>query len=106
MNWPNANWMLENQQTDVEFSKKILFSDKVHFQLSDYVNKHNCRIWLSKNPHVIQYQPMHPPRITVWCGIWSGGVIGPYFFENAAGATVILNGVRYRDMITNFNGMN
>ena len=29
-------------------------------------------------------------------------MIGPYFFENAAGNAVTVNGVRYRDMITNF----
>ena len=47
-------------------------------------------------------QPLHPQRVTVWCGFWSGGVIGPYFFENDAGATVSVNGLRYRTMLTDF----
>jgi len=45
---------------------------------------------------------MHPQKVTVWCALWSGGVIGPYFFENDAGATVTVNGERYRNMINNF----
>jgi len=43
--------------------------------------------------------PLYPQRVTVWCGLWSGGVIGTYFFENEVGATVTVNGLRYREMI-------
>lgn len=43
-----------------------------------------------------------PPRCTVWCGLWAGGIIGPYFFEDEAGDAVTVNGDRYRDMLTNF----
>ena len=105
-----SNWILEQQQIDCDFSKKIIFTDEAHFQLGGYVNKQNCRIWGTENPQVIQQLPMHSPRVTVWCGFWVGGVIGPYFFENDAGNAVTVNGVRYRDMITNFlwkelNGM-
>ncbi len=42
---------------------------------------------------------MHPQRVTVWCGFWSGGIIGPFFFENERGAAVTVNGERYRDML-------
>ena len=38
----------------------------------------------------------------VWCGFWSGEVIGPVFVENEAEATVAENGLRYRGMISNF----
>ena len=38
----------------------------------------------------------------VWCGFWAGGIIGPYFFENEAGAAVSVNGLRYRTMINEF----
>ena len=33
---------------------------------------------------------------------WTGGIIGPYFFENEAGAAVSVNGLRYRTMINEF----
>ena len=41
-------------------------------------------------------------RVTVWCGVWAGGVIGPYFFENEAGNALTVNGLSYRNMITEF----
>ena len=45
---------------------------------------------------------MYPQRVTIWCGFWTGGVIGPYFFENEAGQAATVNGARYRDVITRF----
>ncbi|KAL7631743.1 UNVERIFIED_CONTAM: hypothetical protein RMT77_017952 [Armadillidium vulgare] len=89
---------------DDQFSRKIIFSDEAHFHLSGFVNKQNCSIWANAaNPRVIVEKPMHPQRVTVWCGLWAGGIIGPYFFQNEAGQAVTVNGgVRYREMITNF----
>ena len=40
-------------------------------------------------------QGLYPQRVTVWCRFWAGGIIGPYFFENVAGAAVSVNGLRY-----------
>ena len=74
-------------------------SDEAHFHLGGYVNKQNCRIWGSENPKMIFEKPLYPQRVTVWCGFWAGGIIGPYFFENEAGAAVLVNGLRYRTMI-------
>ena len=45
---------------------------------------------------------MHPQRVTVWCGFWSGGIIGPFFFENEQGNAVTVNGDRYRAMLSDF----
>ncbi|KAJ8952393.1 hypothetical protein NQ318_014484, partial [Aromia moschata] len=73
--------------------------------------KQNCRIWGSENPHVVKEKPMHPARVSwvlewfwqVWCGFWSGGfIIGSYFFQNGVGKSVTINGMRYRDMLTDF----
>ncbi|GFW56575.1 DUF4817 domain-containing protein [Trichonephila clavipes] len=69
-----------------DFHKRILFSDEAHFWLNGYVNKQNCRIW----------------KLTVWCALWAGGIIGPYFFKNDEAHNVTVNGDRYRAMITNF----
>jgi hypothetical protein len=46
---------------------------------------------------------MHPQRVTVWCGLWAGGVIGPYFFEDEDGNAETVNGDRYRNMISYFS---
>lgn len=94
-----ADFIIEH---GAEFAEKIIFSDEAHFHLNGYVNKQNCRIWASENPRVIVEKPLHPTRVTVWCGLWAGGVIGPYFFENDRGEAVTVNGICYRNMITEF----
>ncbi|GFV00431.1 uncharacterized protein TNCV_3644091 [Trichonephila clavipes] len=84
------------------FHKRILFNDEAHFWLNGYVNKQNCRIWSEANPQVCVETPLHPEKLTVWCALWAGGIIGPYFFKNDEGHNVTFNGDRYRAMITNF----
>ncbi|GFX24665.1 uncharacterized protein TNCV_3344451 [Trichonephila clavipes] len=93
----------QNEITVVpDFHKRILFSDEAHFWLNGYVNKQNCRIWSEANPQVYVETPLHPEKLTVWCALWAGGIIGPYFFKNDEGHNVTVNGDRYRAMITNF----
>ncbi|GFV37572.1 DUF4817 domain-containing protein [Trichonephila clavipes] len=79
-----------------------LQSDEAHFWLNGYFNKQNCRIWSEANPQVYVETPLHPEKLTVWCALWAGGIIGPYFFKHDEGHNVTVNGDRYRAMITNF----
>ncbi|GBN74050.1 hypothetical protein AVEN_203145-1 [Araneus ventricosus] len=44
-----------------------------------HVNILNCRIWVAEKPHSIQEHPLHPDKITVWCGFMATFIIGPYF---------------------------
>ncbi|GFV00429.1 uncharacterized protein TNCV_3644071 [Trichonephila clavipes] len=80
-------------------------SDEAHFWLNGYVNKQNCRIWSEANPQVYVETPLHPEKLTVWCALWAGGIIGPYF-KNDEGHNVTFNGDRYRAMMTNFSFLN
>ena len=80
-----VEWIIEHKQVDADFLNKVMFSDEAHFHLDSFVNRQNCRIWVSENPYVIVEKQMHPQRVTVWCGFRAGGIIGPYFFENEAG---------------------
>ncbi|GFT88639.1 hypothetical protein TNCV_905271 [Trichonephila clavipes] len=59
----------------VDFHKRILFSDEVHFWLNGYVNKQNCRIWSEANPQVYVETALHPEKLTVWCALWAGGIL-------------------------------
>lgn len=95
-------WALQQLQVDPFFYRKIVFSDEAHFWLNGFVNKQNCRIWADEQPEAIQELPMQPEKCTVWCGLWAGGIIGPYFFKNAEGVRVTVNGPRYRAMINEF----
>ncbi|GFW73995.1 uncharacterized protein TNCV_545191 [Trichonephila clavipes] len=61
----------------------------------------NCRIWSEANPQVYVEAPLHPEKLTVWCALWAGGIIGPYFFKNDERHNITVNGDRYRAMITN-----
>ncbi|GFU84862.1 uncharacterized protein TNCV_2128031 [Trichonephila clavipes] len=85
-----------------DFHKRILFRDEAHFWLNGYVNKQNCRIWSEAKTQAYVETPLHPEKLTVWCALWVGGIIGPYFFKNDEGHNVTVNGDRYRAMITNF----
>ena len=56
------------------------------------------------NTHYLIKVPkrLAPDRVTVWCDFWAGRIIGPYFFENEAGAAVSVSGLRYRTVINEF----
>ena len=45
---------------------------------------------------------MQPEKVTVLCGLWAGGIIGSYFFKDAANRNVTVNCERYREMISNY----
>ena len=97
-----GKWVCDRITEDADFSKTIIFSDEAHFDFGGYVNKHNCRIWGTENPHAYVEKPMHPKRVTVWCGFWSRGIIGPFLFENEQGEAVTVNGDCYRAIFNEF----
>ncbi|GFU62121.1 uncharacterized protein TNCV_2428261 [Trichonephila clavipes] len=97
-----VEWAQNEMAVVSDFHKRILFRDQAHFWLNGYVNKQNCRIWSEANPQVYVETPLHPEKLTVWCALWAGGMIGPYFFKNDEGHNVTVNGDRYRAKITNF----
>lgn len=97
-----VEWAQDKITRDPAFAGKIFFSDEAHFWLCGFVNKQNCRIWSNENPKEFVGVPLHPQKLTVWCAIWAGGVIGPYFFKDNAGQTVTVNGQRYRAMLRDF----
>ncbi|XP_073979190.1 uncharacterized protein isoform X1 [Rhodnius prolixus] len=74
----------------------LLMSDEAHFELSGLVNKQNFGYWASGNPQFIPEKPSHGQRVTVWAGVASWGIIGPYFFDGT------VNGERYGEMLNLF----
>ena len=77
------------------FAKRNHLSDEAHFDIGGYVNKQNCLIWDTENPHA-------PNMSHCWCGFWSRGIIRQFFFENEQGEPVAVNGDRYRAMFKEF----
>ena len=99
-----GKWACDRHTEDADFGKKkkIIFSDEAHFDLGGYLNKQNCRIWGTENPHEYIEKSTHSKCVTVWCGFWYRGIIGPFFFENEQGKAVTVNGDRYRAMLKEF----
>ncbi len=97
-----VNWAQQQLENDADFHSKIIFSDESHFWLNGFVNKQNMRYWSGNNPHVLHETQLHPEKITVWCGLHAGGVIGPYFFVDDENRHVTVNGNRYRAMLTDY----
>lgn len=90
------------ERSEDDFWNKIIMSDEAHFDLNGNVNKQICRFWADKNPEKYREKPLHDKRVTVWAGICSECIIGPFFFENDKGEAVTVNGARYRTMIDTF----
>ena len=52
-------------------NKKIIFWDEAHFDLGGYVNRQNCSILDTENPHAYIEKSTHPKQVTIWWGFWS-----------------------------------
>ncbi|GFW11628.1 putative transposable element [Trichonephila clavipes] len=79
--------------------------DELNNKMNDMgqcVGRWMLRKAIEANPQVYVETPLHPEKLTVWCALWAGGNIGPYFFKNDEGQNVTVNGDRYSTMITNF----
>ncbi|KAL2732536.1 uncharacterized protein V1477_014777 [Vespula maculifrons] len=68
-----------------DFLNRLIMSDQADFHLDGIINKENCVFWGAVNPTAIRDYQLHPIKCTVWCGLTSDCVIGPFFFENDDG---------------------
>ena len=78
---------------DESLLDRIIWSDEAMFKLNGHVNRHNSVYCYSANPHVIIEKEVNVPGVMVWAGIWSKGIIGPFFFEGT------VDGSSYHDML-------
>jgi len=84
--------------------RKITFNDETHFSMNGYVNKQNRRIRDDTNAHGMhRHQNAIPEKVTVWCGFWSGRIIGPHFFRNDTDIATTVSGERYRPTVSNLS---
>jgi hypothetical protein len=97
-----CNQFLDLVNNNRNIVNSSLMSDKAHFHMSGDVNKQNCRFWAANNPRELHQRPLQSAKVTVWCAIFSGGIIGPYFFEDEEGRTVTANTERYTAMLETF----
>lgn len=69
-------------QSDPDLIHRVIWSDEAIFKLDGNINRHNSTYWATQNPNIKWEQSMESAGLTVWAGIWSQGVIGPYFFNS------------------------
>jgi hypothetical protein len=79
-----------------------MMSEEASFHTSSYVNKQNCWFWAINNLPELHQHLLHSEKVTVWCAISCGGIIGPYFFEDGEGQTVTVNAKWYSAMLETF----
>lgn len=70
--------LIDEKKIDIN---KIIFTDEAHFWLDGYVNNQNYRFWGSEKPVVTNTTPLHPKKLTVWCGLTANHILGPVFIE-------------------------
>ena len=77
-----ADIFLKLVAKDSSFPDRIVWTDEATFKLNRHVNRHNCVYYATENPHIVITQEINVLGIIVWAGIWSGGLIGSFFFHD------------------------
>ena len=72
------NWLIDKKLSHLGFRKSISNCWKIHIHINS-----------------------HSQHIIVWYEFWTGGIIEPFFFVDAADRTII-DDARYHDMIIQF----
>ena len=98
-----GEWGLGKLAEDPLLYRKFVFSDKAHFWLNEYVNKQNYLFWSEDQSEALQKLPVHIEKVTVWCDLLAGDIIGPYIFNDAANRNVTVNGERYLRLCSTFS---
>ena len=73
--------MLDLIAEDEDLVNNFCVSDEAHFYVSGFVNKQNFRYRSQANPRALHVNPLHSPKVTVWCAMSASGIIGPTFFR-------------------------
>jgi hypothetical protein len=70
--------------SDALSRKKVIFSDECAIYRS--ARDTNMVIWSRENLNFTQVLEHNPPHVTIWAGMTSDYLIGPYFFDGPLNA--------------------
>ncbi len=101
-----ADIFLNLVDDDPSLLNRIFWTDESIFKLNGHVNRHNCVYYATENPHIVISQEMNASGVIVWAGIWSGGIIGPFFFHDTVTAESYLEKLNDEIVPTIENRMN
>ncbi|XP_042225978.1 uncharacterized protein LOC121868990 [Homarus americanus] len=79
-----CEWIQGKVNEDKQFVDKIVWSNEATFKLNGTVNRYNCVYRSLENPKSQVDKEDNVPGLTVWCGVSSKGIVGPFFFEGTA----------------------
>jgi hypothetical protein len=85
--------MLERIDTLPDFLCQVC-SDEATFHVIGVINRYNCRIWGSQNPHVTCELERGSPKVNMWAGLMHNKLVGPFFFSEKS-----LTGRSYLDIL-------
>lgn len=100
-----AERCIRHMGTEVDWLRKIFWTDEAHFHLHGGVNSHNCHIWTDQRPYVTVEKPLHDEYVSVWCGFSAEFIIGPYFFEEPTEhgfKRATITGARYLRLLSDY----
>ena len=69
-------------EEDNSILDKIIWTDEAIFKLNGHINRHNSVYWTSENPGIDIERDFNVSGISVWIGMSSYGVVGPFFFSS------------------------
>lgn len=73
----------QKNQEDLNFTKKILFTDEAFFTRRGITNVHNEHVYADENPHAIKVKHFqHEFGINVWMGVINNLLVGPFELPN------------------------
>jgi hypothetical protein len=88
--------MLGWQEDFLQPFQNILWSDEATFHVGGFVNRHNCHYWAAPNPNMTVEKMQNLPKVTVWCGMNTTSIIGPYLLRD------MMNSERYLQMLQDY----
>lgn len=89
-----CEWLQQQLLEDITIRDRIIWTDEATFKLNGHVNLHNAVYYSTENPHLVWENNNLSPGISVWGGIRSTGVLGPYFFDGTINSQLYLDMVR------------
>ena len=87
------------QQQPDQFSQKVLWSDEKWFVKKTAPNRQNERCWALVHPHeYVEHQQQGGEKMMAWVGIVDGEILPVYWFRDAHGNAVSVQGESYPRM--------
>ena len=77
-----CNWFLQEQENDIYFKDKIIWTDEAKFKLDGIANRRNDVYLSQENPHLHVDKQVNAAGLNVWCGLCSRGLVGPFFVDD------------------------